>query len=127
MKFYSYISARIALAVVALFTAVAAVAQTVDGRDFSIDGFAAYEGTAGTNHYLAGGTTGGAGGKVVYANTFSQLQAYLQAKDPYIVLVDHDMTTGIKCYVASLSSGILCDKQDGSEGVESTYGERVLI
>lgn len=44
-------------------------AQTQDGRDFSLDGFAAYEGTPGTNWYRAGGTTGGAGGKVVKAET----------------------------------------------------------
>ena len=69
-------------------------AQTQDGRDFSIDGFAAYEGVAGSNWYRAGGTTGGAGGKVVKADNFSQLQAYLQATDPYIVIVDHDITTG---------------------------------
>ena len=49
-----------------------AMAQTQDGRDFSIDGFAAYEGTPGTNWYRAGGTTGGASGKVVKANTFSK-------------------------------------------------------
>lgn len=103
------------------------VAQTVDGRDFSIDGFAAVAGTPGTNHYLSGGTTGGAGGKVVYAKTFSQLQAYLQAKSPYVVIVDHDMTTGVKCYVDALSTGNLCDKQDGSQGVETTYGERVMV
>lgn len=30
-------------------------AQTQDGRDFSIDGFAAYEGVAGSNWYRAGG------------------------------------------------------------------------
>ena len=65
-------------------------AQTQDGRDFSLDGFAAYEGTPGTNWYRVGGTTGGAGGKVVKADNFSQLQAYLQATDPYIVIVDHD-------------------------------------
>ena len=65
-------------------------AQTQDGRDFSIDGFAAYEGVPGTNWFRAGGTTGGAGGKVVKADNFSQLQAYLQATDPYIVIVDHD-------------------------------------
>lgn len=76
---------------------IGATAQTVDGRDFSIDGFAAIAGTPGTNHYLAGGTTGGAGGKVVYAATLSQLQAYLQAKDPYIVIVDKDIPQfGIK-------------------------------
>ena len=40
-------------------------AQTQDGRDFSMDGFAAYEGVPGSNWYRAGGTTGGAGGKVV--------------------------------------------------------------
>lgn len=102
-------------------------AQQVDGRDFSIDGFAACTGKTGTNYYRAEGTTGGAGGKVVYAKNFSQLQAYLQAKDPYIVVVDHDITTGIKCYVDGINTGKLCDKQDGSEGVETTYGERVLI
>lgn len=66
-------------------------AQTVDGRNFGLDGFAAYDGEAGTDHYLAGATTGGQGGKVVKAETFSQLQAYLQAKDPYIILVDRDI------------------------------------
>lgn len=102
-------------------------AQQVDGRDFSIDGFAACTGKTGTNYYRAEGTTGGAGGKVVYAKNFSQLQAYMQAKDPYIVVVDHDMTTGIKCYVDGINTGKLCDKQDGSEGVETTYGERIMV
>ena len=102
-------------------------AQTVDGRNFGIDGFAAYAGTPGTNHYLAGGTTGGEGGEVVKAENLSQLQAYLQSTKPYIILVDHDMNTGIKCYVDDWSTGKLCDKQDGSEGVESTYGERIMI
>ena len=102
-------------------------AQQVDGRDFSIDGFAACTGTKGTNYYRADGTTGGAAGKVVYAKNFSQLQAYLQAKEPYTVIVDHDITTGIKCYVDGINTGKLCDKQDGSEGVETTYGERILV
>lgn len=102
-------------------------AQTQDGRDFSIDGFAAYEGVAGSNWYRAGGTTGGAGGKVVKADNFSQLQAYLQATDPYIVIVDHDITTGIKCYVDDLSTGRLLDDQSGKSGVESVYGERIMV
>ena len=102
-------------------------AQTQDGRDFSIDGFAAYEGVAGSNWYRAGGTTGGVGGKVVKADNFSQLQAYLQATDPYIVIVDHDITTGIKCYVDDLSTGRLLDDQSGKSGVESVYGERIMV
>lgn len=102
-------------------------AQTQDGRDFSLDGFAAYEGTPGTNWYRVGGTTGGAGGKVVKADNFSQLQAYLQATDPYIVIVDHDITTGIKCYVDDLSTGRLLDEQSGKSGVESVYGERIMV
>ena len=102
-------------------------AQTQDGRDFSIDGFAAYEGTPGTNWFRAGGTTGGAGGKVVKADNFSQLQAYLQAADPYIVIVNHDITTGIKCYVDDLSTGRLLDDQSGKSGVESVYGERLMV
>ena len=32
--------------------ALTSTAQTVDGRNFGIDGFAAYAGTPGTNHYL---------------------------------------------------------------------------
>lgn len=102
-------------------------AQIQDGRDFSMDGFAAYEGVAGSNWYRAGGTTGGAGGKVVKADNFSQLQAYLQATDPYIVIVDHDITTGIKCYVDDLSTGRLLDDQSGKSGVESVYGERIMV
>jgi len=102
-------------------------AQTVDGRDFSVDGFAALSGESGTNYYLPGGTTGGAGGKVVYAGNFTELQAYLQSSDPYIILVDHDITTGITAYVNSLDAGILCDRQDGSEGVATTYGERIRV
>ena len=111
----------------AIFAALTMQAQTVDGRDFGIDGFAAYEGTAGTNWYHAGGTTGGEGGKVVYANNFSELQAYLQSTKPYIILVDHDINTGIKCWIDSSSDGHLCDVQDGSQGVESVYGERIMI
>ncbi len=107
--------------------ATSAMAQTQDGRDFSIDGFAAYEGTPGTNWYRAGGTTGGAGGKVVKANTFSELQAYLQAEDPYIVIVDHDITTGIKCYVDNIDAGQLLEDQSGAVGEETTYGERILV
>ena len=102
-------------------------AQIQDGRDFSMDGFAAYEGVAGSNWYRAGGTTGGAGGKVVKADNFSQLQAYLQATDPYIVIVDHDITTGIKCYVDDLSTGCLLDDQSGKSGVEPVYGERIMV
>lgn len=110
-----------------LLMAIVTEAQTVDGRNFNIDGFAAYAGIPGTNHYLAGGTTGGQGGTVVKAANFSQLQAYLQSTKPYIVLVDHDISTGIKCYVDDLSTGKLCDKQDGSEGIETTYGERIMV
>ena len=106
---------------------ITAMAQTQDGRDFSIDGFAAYEGTPGTNWYRAGGTTGGASGKVVKANTFSELQAYLQAEDPYVVIVDHDISTGIKCYVDGIDTGKLLDDQSGFSGVETTYGERILV
>ena len=102
-------------------------AQIQDGRDFSMDGFAAYEGVPGSNWYRAGGTTGGAGGRVVKADNFSQLQAYLQATDPYIVIVDHDITTGIKCYVDDLSTGRLLDDQSGKSGVESVYGERIMV
>lgn len=102
-------------------------AQIQDGRDFSMDGFAAYEGVPGSNWYRAGSTTGGAGGKVVKADNFSQLQAYLQATDPYIVIVDHDITTGIKCYVDDLSTGRLLDDQSGKSGVESVYGERIMV
>lgn len=102
-------------------------AQIQDGRDFSMDGFAAYDGVPGSNWYRAGGTTGGAGGKVVKADNFSQLQAYLQATDPYIVIVDHDITTGIKCYVDDLSTGRLLDDQSGKSGVESVYGERIMV
>lgn len=110
-----------------MLTAFAASAQTVNGRNFGIDGFAAYAGTPGTNHYLEGGTTGGAGGEVVKADNFAQLQAYLQSSKPYIVLVDHDITTGIKCYVESLSNGYLCADQSGEDGEESTYGERIMV
>jgi len=110
-----------------LLSIIPAVAQTVDGRNFGIDGFAAYAGTPGTNHYLAGGTTGGQGGDVVKADNFSQLQAYLQSSKPYIILVDHDITTGITCYIESSSIGYLCANQDGTEGVPSTYGERIMV
>ena len=84
------------LSLLCLLMGLTASAQTVDGRNFSIDGFAAYAGTPGTKHYLAGGTTGGQGGKVVKAENLSQLQAYLQSTNPYIILVDHDINTGIK-------------------------------
>lgn len=116
----------ISLAVLAL-SAGTAFSQVVDGRNFGIDGFAAYAGTAGTQWYHAGGTTGGEGGKVVKADTFSQLQAYLQSSNPYIILVDHDITTGIKCYVDDLSTGHLLDDQSGASGVETTYGERIMV
>lgn len=118
---------RLFAGVLLAFGALQVSAQIVDGRDFGIDGFAALPGTEGTNYYLPGGTTGGAGGKVVYANTFAELQAYLQAKDPYVVLVDHDITTGIKAYVDDLTTGRLCERQDGTEGVETTYGERIRV
>lgn len=118
---------RTLLLLVCMLTAFAASAQTVNGRNFGIDGFAAYAGTPGTNHYLEGGTTGGAGGEVVKADNFAQLQAYLQSSKPYIVLVDHDITTGIKCYVESLSNGYLCADQSGDNGEETTYGERIMV
>lgn len=116
----------ISLAVLAL-GAGTAFSQVIDGRNFGIDGFAAYAGTAGTQWYHANGTTGGEGGKVVKANTFSELQAYLQSSNPYIILVDHDITTGIKCYVDDLSTGHLLDDQSGASGVETTYGERIMV
>ncbi len=97
------------------------------GRSWDVDGFAAYEGEAGTAHYHADGTTGGAGGKVVKATNFTELQAYLQSNDPYVILVDHDITTGVTAYVDDLSTGRLCDSQDGSEGVATTYGERIMV
>ena len=97
------------------------------GRNWNVDGFAAYAGTPSTAHYHEGGTTGGAGGKVVYASNFTELQAYLQSNNPYIILVDHDITTGVTAYVDDLSTGKLCDSQDGSEGVASTYGERIMV
>ncbi len=97
------------------------------GRDWGVDGFAAYAGTPNTAHYHAGGTTGGEGGKVVYASNFTELQAYLQSNNPYIILVDHDITTGVTAYVDALSTGHLCDNQDGSEGVATTYGERIMV
>ncbi|MBR4650125.1 MAG: InlB B-repeat-containing protein [Prevotella sp.] len=96
------------------------------GRNWTIDGFAAYEGTSGA-HYHAGGTTGGKGGKVVYASNFTELQAYLQSNNPYIILVDRDITTGVTAYVDDLSTGHLCDSQDGSEGEATTYGERIMV
>lgn len=102
-------------------------AQSVDGRSFAIDGFAAMEGVAGTSWYHQGDTTGGAGGKVVKAETFPQLQAYLQSSEPYIVMVDKNMTTGIAAWVDDLSTGHLCDLQDGSQGVATTYGERIMV
>ena len=98
-----------------------------DGYTFDIDGFAAYAGTQGNAWYHANGTTGGAGGKVVYANNFPELQAYLQSKDPYIVLVDHDITSGITAYVEDLNTGVLCTDQSGSTGVKTTYGERIYV
>ena len=52
-------------------------AQTQDGRDFSIDGFAANEGVPGTNWFRAGGTIGGAGGKVVKADNFTSYGRYV--------------------------------------------------
>ena len=97
------------------------------GRNWTIDGFAAYAGTPSTAHYHEGGTTGGQGGKVVYANNFTELQAYLQSNNPYIILVDRDITTGVTAYVDALSTGHLCDAQDGSEGVATTYGERIMV
>lgn len=122
---------RALIAIVATALAATAAtssnAQIIDGRNFSIDGFAAYAGEPGSKYFHAGGTTGGEGGKVVKAETFSELQAYLQATAPYIILVDNDITTGITAYVDDLSTGKLMDKQDGSQGVPTTYGERILV
>lgn len=115
-----------------LASVVSVQAQTVEDAtygtlDFSVDGFAAYEGEPGTNHYLAGGTTGGAGGEVVVAENFQQLQAYMQSTNPYIVLVKNDITTGITAYVQDVNTGVLCEKQDGSQGTASTYGDCVYV
>ena len=118
---------RTFLLIICLISALCMDAQIINGRNFGIDGFAAYSGVEGNNWYHAGGTTGGQGGTVVYADNFAQLQAYLQSSKPYIVLVDHDITTGIDCYIDSSSKGHLCDAQDGSEGVKSTYGERIMV
>ena len=118
---------KILLFCCAMLMALAMQAQVINGRNFGIDGFAAYEGTSGTNWYHAGGTTGGEGGKVVKADNFAQLQAYLQSSNKYIILVDHDITTGIKCYVDNLNEGHLLDDQTGASGEETTYGERIMV
>ena len=118
---------KLLLTLACVLTGLTASAQTVDGRNFGIDGFAAYAGTPSTKHYLEGGTTGGQGGKVVKADNFTQLQAYLQSTKPYVILVDHDITPSIVAYVDGYDTGVLCDKQDGSEGVAVTYGERIMI
>lgn len=81
--------------------------------DFSQMGFATME----------GGTTGGAGGKVVTPANFEELKAYAEADTtPYVIVIDHEFTTGIKCTVDE--TGTLTT--DGS-GTESTYGEVISL
>ena len=87
---------------IALGLAVTSTAQTVDGRNFGVDGFAALPGTPGTAHYLPGGTTGGAGGKVVYAKTFQQLTRVNQDGQK-------DLTTNI-----TITSSMLTNQGNGT-------------
>ena len=118
--------------VLSCLMAVAMSAQTVEDAtygtlDFGIDGFAAYEGNTGA-WYHAGGTTGGAGGDVVTAEDFSQLQAYLQSSKPYIILVTKDIATSKVCYIdKSAAKNNICEKQDGTEGTATTFGERIMV
>lgn len=95
--------------------ALCAEAQT---PDFDLNGFAALEGTG--NFYKAGGTTGGEGGKIVHPTTFTELKAYLESANPYIVLVDSEINTGFPCFVNE--DGVLAES-----GIETTYGERILV
>ena len=118
--------------VAAMLLAIGATSQTVTDSeygeiDFGVSGFAAMPGISGTNWYHAGGVTGGAGGEIVTAETFQQLQAYCQSSKPYIILVTKPITTGIKAYVESSATGQLLDDQSGATGEETTYGERILI
>ena len=76
-------------------------AQTQDGRDFSIDGFAAYEGVPGTNWYRAGGTTGGAGGKVVKADNYYSTAKTYDAEGKVLA----SATTGISLAEKSSEAG----------------------
>ena len=87
--------------------------------DFSMIGYAAMEGDG--NFYNAGGTTGGAGGKIVCPKDFNELKAYAESANPYIILIDKEITSGVACHVDA-DGHILA-----SGGLESTYGERLLL
>lgn len=80
--------------------------------DFSMMGFAT----------LDGGTTGGAGGKVVTPTTYAELKAYLEDREtPYVIRVTKEFTTGVPVQVDSAGNIVT------SGGIASTYGDIVKI
>lgn len=87
--------------------------------DFSMIGYGAQEGNG--NFYNAGGTTGGAGGKIVCPKDFSELKAYAESANPYIILIDKEITSGVPCNVDANGNIV------SSGGTASTYGEVLLL
>lgn len=83
--------------------------------DFSMIGYAAIPGEGNFNN--AGGTTGGKGGKLVCPKDFKELKAYAESANPYIILIDKEITTGNPCNVDVNGNVVV------SGGTASTYGE----
>jgi len=71
-------------------TGLVCVVSSFAAPDFSLSGFAAYDGAAG--QLLAGGTTGGAGGTEVTVTTAADLIKYMAASEPYIIYVSGQIT-----------------------------------
>lgn len=70
---------------------------------------------------LGGGTTGGAGGKVVTVKNFADFKKYVEELEtPYVVVVDGEINTGVKTFIDSLG-------HVATSGIETTYGEIVAV
>lgn len=91
--------------------------------DFSINGYAAMEGVGAFYH--AGGTTGGAGGKIVCPANFAEFKTYAESTNPYIILIDKEISTGLPCFIDKESGHIATEGTAGA--VASTYGEVIQI
>ncbi len=95
-----------------LFAVTATLAMQAETPCFDMIGFAT----------LNGGTTGGEGGEVVRPANFEELKRYAEEKStPYVIIIDHEMTTGITAYVDTTSGHLSTQGADNT--IASTYGE----
>jgi len=96
------------------FLTIALIAGTVAAAtpDFSMMGFATTD----------GGTTGGAGGKVVTPSTFAELKQYAEDKTtPYVIRITKEFNTGVAVNVDAMGNIV------ASGGIASTYGDIIKL